>query len=290
MINKKFTHQIQNSLNQKVTYFTQVSGGSISECYRIECESGQTCFLKIAPDALIKAERKGLEEISSKHLISTPEVLGHGDDFLILEFVEETPSSASFWMRFAVELAEMHKCTSQHFGFEADNFIGLNPQRNLPQIPFRDSSTDWTDFYWTYRLIFQYQLLESNSLVDEEFKSMFMQLEKRIDSILSDSEEPPSLTHGDLWSGNFLCGPGSVPFLIDPAISYGHREADLAMTRLFGGFAPEFYKVYNETFPLPPNWEYRVGIYQLYHVMNHWNLFGDSYKNQAKSLILQYLD
>jgi fructosamine-3-kinase len=115
-----------------------------------------------------------------------------------------------------------------------------------------------------------------------------LRLEKTIDSILHDSLEPPCVLHGDLWAGNYLCDENGCAVLIDPAVYYGHREADLAMTKLFGGFPRTFYDSYQREYPLKPGWEYREGLYKLYHVLNHLNLFGRSYLHEAEGLLKQY--
>ena len=122
-----------------------------------------------------------------------------------------------------------------------------------------------------------------------ELRKAISKLEERIEEIIGDSEEKPSLLHGDLWSGNFMVNENGETVLIDPAVYYGHREADLGMTKLFGGFSNEFYKSYNETYPLKDGYEYRENIYKLYHVLNHLNLFGGGYYSQAISLIKFYI-
>jgi len=115
-----------------------------------------------------------------------------------------------------------------------------------------------------------------------------MRLEKKMESILNDSIEPPCLLHGDLWAGNFICDENGNAVLIDPAVYYGHREADLAMTKVFGGFSREFYESYQAEYPLRPGWEYRERLYRLYHILNHLNLFGRGYLHEAESLLNKY--
>ena len=132
-------------------------------------------------------------------------------------------------------------------------------------------------------------IYEKNGLADEDLRKSFSRLESKISDILKDSQEQPSLLHGDLWSGNYMVDEHGNACIIDPAVYYGHREADLAMTRLFGGYSEDFYKSYNESFPLKDGWEYRENIYKLYHVLNHLNLFGKGYYSQALSLIRSYL-
>jgi len=176
----------------------------------------------------------------------------------------------------------MHKYNSDRFGFFEDNFIGSTPQINTQE----DS---WLDFYWKHRLNYQHKLAQKNGLSDEKMDELFSKIEHKLPDILEGSEDKPSLVHGDLWNGNYLVGPDGSAFIIDPAVYYGHREADLGMTKLFGGFAPEFYEAYQAEFPLADGWEYREEIYKLYHVMNHLNLFGSSYYGQAVQILRSYL-
>ncbi len=132
------------------------------------------------------------------------------------------------------------------------------------------------------------QLAENNSYSDSRLRKAFSHIENNIENILTGSEEPPALLHGDLWSGNYMCSKNSEPVIIDPAVYYGHREADLAMTKLFGGFSHEFYDAYNKSYPLKDGYEYRENIYILYHVLNHLNLFGQGYYRQAIELMEYY--
>jgi fructosamine-3-kinase len=157
-------------------------------------------------------------------------------------------------------------------------------------LPSSSATVDnWLTFYFDKRLLTQFKLAEKNGYVDDQFSSLFKNLENKLPNILAGSEEPPSLIHGDLWQGNFLISPSGEPVLIDPAVYYGHREAELAMTKLFGGFPESFYNAYKLAYPLKPGYEYREGIYSLYHVLNHLNLFGSGYKSQAISLMKLYL-
>ncbi len=177
----------------------------------------------------------------------------------------------------------MHRTTSSNFGFYEDNYIGSNIQKNI-----NNDNSNWIDFYFNNRILFQYKLAEKNGYATEEFKSNIKKIESSISKILGGSEEHPSLLHGDLWSGNFMVDENGDACLIDPAVYYGHREADLAMTKLFGGFNSEFYISYNDEWKLKEGYQYRENIYKLYHVLNHLNLFGMGYYSQAINLMKSY--
>jgi len=231
-------------------------------------------------------EGTGLIELRKPGVIRIPNVILAESSFILMEFIESGTKTKNFFKNFGCKLAELHKFKGSSFGFYEDNFIGSNVQRN---IPGEDEKGNWVNFYYTKRLLAQYTLLEKNDYVTPELTDGILSLERKIYKILAGSEESPSLLHGDLWSGNFMVDKMGNPVLIDPAVYYGHREADLAMTKLFGGFKPEFYSAYNECYPLPEGYEYRENIYKLYHVLNHLNLFGKGYYNQAISLINDYI-
>ncbi|MCD8185191.1 MAG: fructosamine kinase family protein, partial [Rikenellaceae bacterium] len=229
----------------------------------------------------------GLRELATSGEIRTAEVLEVGEDYLLTGYIESRTPQGNFFDRFGRQLARMHRHTSAMFGFREDNFIGENPQPNVPQ---GTEGGNWPEFFWNKRLLFQYRMAEKKGWVSTDLRAAFLLLETRIYRLLGEeSREPPSLLHGDLWSGNFLCDCENRPVLIDPAVYYGHREAELAMTRLFGGFPPAFYKAYEEEFPLPPGWPERHNLYALYHVLNHLNLFGRAYLLQAEQLAESYV-
>jgi fructosamine-3-kinase len=247
------------------------------------------CLLKLndqgLDDMFIK-EGHGLEELKNAGVIRVPGVISSDSRFILLEFISSAPRQKNFFEDFGSKFALLHKHTSNEFGFYENNYIGSTPQINLPDD---NSRLNWASFYFNNRLLFQFRLLEKNGYADSAFKNTFGKIENKIDSILSDLDTYPSLIHGDLWSGNFMSDENGNPCLIDPAAYYGHREADLAMTKLFGGFPQSFYNSYNETFPLQEGWQYRENIYMLYHVMNHLNLFGGGYYSQTLSLMKSYL-
>lgn len=229
-----------------------------------------------------QCEANGLKELAKANCIKIAEVISEGDNFIKTKYIKPYRPHSDFFERFGRSFAQMHRYTNETFGFYEDNFIGVTPQLNIPS---EEEKNNWTKFYFNKRLLFQFRLAEKNGYVSSKMAAAFGKLENKIETILKGSEEPPTLLHGDLWSGNFLCDKNNDPVLIDPAVYYGHREADLAMTKLFGGFSPLFYEAYQKELPLPPGWEYRESIYLLYHVLNHLNIFGRSYLFEAERLL-----
>jgi fructosamine-3-kinase len=288
-LNSEIEQKITGHTGSEISSIKPVAGGSISDAFKLEMKSGENYFLKlnyIITNSMFLKEGTGLIELRKPGVIRIPNVILAESSFILMEYIESGAKTKNFFKNFGCKLAELHKFKGSSFGFYEDNFIGSNVQRN---IPGEDEKDDWVNFYYTKRLLAQYTLAEKNDYVTPELTDGILSLERKIYKILAGSEESPSLLHGDLWSGNFMVDKMGNPVLIDPAVYYGHREADLAMTKLFGGFKPEFYSAYNECYPLPEGYEYRENIYKLYHVLNHLNLFGKGYYNQAISLINGYI-
>lgn len=278
----KIINHIENLLNAEIVDKNSISGGCIAQTNVISVSNGKSYFLKQGfSNSMFFKEANGLYELQKANTIKTPEVIAVNEDYLLLENISTGTKSHSFFSSFGEAFAKLHKYTSDTFGFYEDNFIGSTPQINT-------ISNDWTDFYFTNRLLYQYKLAEKNGYVNSSFKNAFQNIEQNISSILNGSEEPPSLLHGDLWSGNYMVDIKGQAVIIDPAVYYGHREADLAMTKLFGGFTNKFYESYNNEYPLKDGYNYRENIYLLYHVLNHLNLFGTSYIMHALELINSY--
>ncbi|MBS3744861.1 MAG: fructosamine kinase family protein [Wenzhouxiangellaceae bacterium] len=262
--------------------FRAVSGGSIAGSWRLE-SAGRRAFVKTMPDAqaaMLDAERDGLERLAESGAIATPAVLGHGaaDDsaWLALEWLELRPLTASASATLGRQLAELHRCRAETFGLENDNFIGATPQPNTRMA-------DWTEFLFEHRLGFQLELLsESRSDIDADLKR---RLHEAWQARLAGYAPAASLLHGDLWGGNAAALPDGQPALFDPAVHYGDRECDLAMADLFGGFDAAFFDAYAEQWPLEPGWRLRRDFYQLYHLLNHANLFGGHYVSASRRLI-----
>ncbi len=278
---------LTNFLGDEVIDSTPVSGGCISKSELITTASGRSFFLKSGSvnEKQFEAEAVGLKELAKAGEFVVPRVILYGADFLLLERIEQGNAREGFQYDFGYSLGKMHRHYSQVFGFESDNFIGLTPQLNVPN---EEECKDWCKFYFNKRLAYQFYLAEENGYVDHFFRKCFGSIENKIETILKGSNERPSLLHGDLWGGNYLVGTQGECVLIDPAVYYGHREADIAMTKLFGGFSTDFYQGYNDEHPLLAGYDYRERIYLLYHVLNHLNLFGEMYKSQALELMLYY--
>lgn len=279
---------IESILNEKIISSTSVGGGCIADSRKIATESGKEFFLKSGnmSNRMFQCEANGLKELAKAQCIRIPQVVAVEDDFLLLEYIPQGIRSRHFFEDFGRNLAKLHRFQSDKFGFYEDNYIGATSQ---PNIPDKREEKDWVAFYFNKRLLYQYKLVEINGYVTPRMKNSFSRLESKINSILEGSEEPPCLLHGDLWGGNYLCDEAGEAVLIDPAVYYGHREADLAMTKLFGGFTQDFYDSYNQEYPLSENWQYRENIYKLYHVLNHLNLFGTGYLFEAEQILENYV-
>lgn len=289
ILEEKIKAKFEEKLGSKIKSLTSLSGGCISDAFKITTAVGSNYFLKYNPstsnDMFIK-EANGLKELAKSAAIRVPEVLGFDDDYILLEYISTGSKKKNFFEEFGRSFAEMHKFTSENFGFYEDNYIGSNPQKN---IPAKKEKSNWVEYYFNKRILYQFKLAEKLGNSTDELRRGILKLEIKIQEIIGNSNEKPALLHGDLWSGNYMVGENSSAVLIDPAVYYGNREADLGMTKLFGGFGSEFYKSYNETFLLEDGYEYRENIYKLYHVLNHLNLFGGGYYSQALSLIKFYI-
>jgi protein-ribulosamine 3-kinase len=260
-----------------------VTGGCISECYKVNTTKG-IFFLKLNRSAdhamLFETEVKGLQLLNNAVKGITPAVIGWEslNDYsqLILEWVEPGKPVAASWLRLAKELAMLHKHSNQSFGLDHANFIGSLPQNNSTQH-------SWIDFFILNRLEPQLKRAIDDKKLPAEMNRNFAKLFPRLDTFFP--AERPALLHGDLWSGNILHGNDAVFRFIDPAMYYGHREMDLAMTKLFGGFDQIFYEAYHDYFPLEPGIEDRFPVQQLYPLLVHVNLFGGSYAAAVSKII-----
>ncbi len=266
-------NKLSDILNDEILEIKSVSGGCISGTYLVSVSKGDKYFVKTGNFGSFIKEANGLKEISHSKTISTPHIYYVDKEFLILDFINEGVKCKDFFFKFGQQLANMHKHMSDKFGFYEDNYIGASHQIN-------DKTDSWCDFFFNNRLLFQYKLAEKNGYANKELQKGIIKIEKKI-SVLLSHNVAPSLLHGDLWNGNYLVRNDGNPMLIDPAVYYGDRETDIAMTLLFGGFPDDFYIAYNQTFPLDENYKSRINLYNLYHLLNHLNLFGNSYLYQC---------
>jgi len=259
-----------------------VSGGDISAAWRVG-----NLFLKTGPASssdMFSAEAEGLSELAAPGAIRIPQVVAcgvHSDTaFLATEWLELGRATRDTEARLGEQLALLHATTGDRFGWHRDNTIGLTPQHN-------DWSDDWIDFFRERRLGFQLQLAAENGF-SGSLQEQGARLLKRLPVFFENHEPRPALLHGDLWGGNWGSCDG-VPVIFDPAVYYGDPESDLAMTRLFGGFGPAFYDAYAAHTPPAAGSHDRCDLYQLYHVLNHLNLFGSAYLGRAQELINKLL-
>lgn len=279
--------------NVKITDRKQVAGGDINEAYRLTLSDGMHIFMKSNQGksvSFFQREAEGLAAIAETGAISTPQVFGcgtgeNGGAFLLLEFVESRRPGKDYQEILAQQLARMHQSRTENFvtggiyGFVQDNYIGANPQVNTP-------CKSWTEFFRDCRL--KPQFLQASDYFGKEEWKKITELLERTGEILTEPEYP-SLVHGDLWAGNVMTGSDGLAWLTDPAACVGHREADLAMTELFGGFSGKFYEAYREAAPLQPGYEKRRDFYNLYHLLNHLNLFGRSYLPSVRRIVEEYV-
>ena len=280
---------VEEELKTKIKGFSSLSGGCISNAYKVTDSEGSAYFLKCnsssSNDMFIK-EANGLNELMKADAVRIPEVLSVRKEFILTEFITPGNKKKNFFEEFGRNFAQLHKFTGESFGFYENNYIGSNHQINIPED---NEKTSWVDFYFNKRIFYQIQLAEKLGNSTPELRKLVSRLEEKFEEIVGNIEEKPSLLHGDLWGGNYMTDESGSAVLIDPAVYYGNREADLGMTKLFGGFDLNFYESYNETFPLKDGFDYRENIYKLYHVLNHLNLFGGGYYSQAISLIKFYI-
>jgi fructosamine-3-kinase len=289
ILNSSIKKRIEDFLNSKIVDYQSVGGGCISNASKIKSQKGDIYFLKTnsstSNDMFIK-EAHGILELQKANAINVPSVLLFDKEFVLIDYIASGKKRKDFSEDFGRKFATLHKFNGDEYGFYEDNYIGSNPQLN---IAGDDEKNNWTNFYFNKRILYQLQLAEEFGNATNEMQKGISALENKIDEIVTDNNEKPSLLHGDLWGGNYMIDGDGYSCLIDPAVYYGNREADLAMTKLFGGFDSRFYSSYNEVYPLPDNYDYRENIYKLYHVLNHLNLFGGGYYSQAMSLIRYYL-
>ena len=273
----------------KVETSFATSGGSINQTQLLNLTNGQRIFLKQNPSPptdFFLSETRGLKLLSQvKNGPRIPKPLAvqsvSRPTFILLEYIESSSEDENFAEKLALSLAELHRMSQEHYGLDHDNYIGSTPQKNALE-------KDGIVFFRDQRIDFQRQLARRSGLlpvtIDKEIDSLCDELGK----FLNISGEKPALLHGDLWSGNYFPDSEGKPCVFDPAVYYGLREADLAMTELFGRLPQKFYDVYQEVFPMNPGYEERKDLFNLYHLLNHLNIFGSSYLSSVQQIVKRY--
>jgi len=277
---------IQNELNSIIIDVNTVSGGDINNVYRLRCDD-RSYLLKVNdrynyPNMFAK-EQQGLDAIRETKTIAVPEIVLQGefdnDSYLILEWINVGYANTFASSMLGIQLSQLHKSTNARFGFHTDNYMG-----SLIQI--NNWYATWCDFFIEQRLQPMLKMAVDKKELTRNDIHQFDQLYKKLPGLFT--EEPPSLLHGDLWGGNYLIDIDGKPYLIDPAVSYGNREFDIAMTTLFGGFDRAFYEAYNGEYPLSPGWQQRLKLWTLYPLLVHVNLFGGMYAKQVRDNLSIY--
>lgn len=270
-----------------IRHAMSMNGGSINECFLLDTSSGKFFLKRNELDAfpgLFEKEKAGLALLRQIPEFKIPEIILSGNfdafQYLIFEFIDRGTEDTSFWEKFGRALAQLHKITGQSYGLEYDNYIGSLKQSNAKH-------TSWFGFFKQERLEPQLLLALERKRISRDTYELFQAFYTKIEHFFP--VEVPALLHGDLWSGNFMCSAHGEPVIFDPAVYYGHREMDIAMTRLFGGFNSKFYSAYNEVWPLQDGWKERSDVCNLYPLLVHLNLFGGTYLKSIKTTLEIYL-
>jgi protein-ribulosamine 3-kinase len=278
---------------EQITETSIIGGNASNQIYLLTNQQQHKIVAKISTainDDVYATEAYGLNLLTQTKTLRIPEVLHVSDNCLLIEHIASKQQTSDYWRNFASKLADLHRnnhhqdkirqsnMSSQKpiFGLEHDNYCGESPQMN-----------GWYDdghaFFTEQRLLHQAQMALDNGFLESQWVIYIESICERLPELIPN--QPPSLLHGDLWSGNLLVDEHGQPALIDPAVYYGWRESDIAMTLMFGGLPHEFYLAYDEAWPMETNWRDRVPLYNLYHLLNHLNIFGTSYLEQVKNTI-----
>ncbi len=288
-IERKFLDMLQNMTGRgsEIKSVKNVSGGSINTACKVTVASGRSFFLKYNLNdrypGMFVAESKGLKTLRETGTVRIPKVLWDGVadqySFLVLEMIDPGRQRVDFFETLGQQLAALHLVTDDQFGLDHDNYIGSLHQPN-------EKKESFDVFFRDMRLMPLARMAYDAGSLPQNALRQLDQLCDRISEFIP--SEKPALLHGDLWSGNRITGPEGDPWLIDPAVNFGHRETDIAMTRLFGGFDGSFYEAYHGSFPLQPGWEERLDLHNLYPLLVHLNLFGSGYLPQIEQILRRY--
>ncbi|MEM8733623.1 MAG: fructosamine kinase family protein [Planctomycetota bacterium] len=273
---------------------------SVAECFELE-DVGKYFVKSMSKShsdaaAILDAEVDGLLALEQAEALRVPKVLARHriesestascEELLVLEYLEQGRPAAGFFESFGRRLADLHRSSETvEFGWRQDNFIGRSPQYN--QRPER-AYDDWPRFFAEMRIQPQLNMLQRSGSVTPEITRLSERLMVKLPELLATNHAAPSLLHGDLWNGNFLSDADGRVAIFDPAVYHGHRECEFALPFLFGGFPSQFYESYQESFPMENGWRERVELYQLYHLLNHANLFGDSYLGDCLRILRKF--
>ncbi len=280
---------VAQAMGVKVLASRTLAGGDINDAFEVDLADGRTVFVKTnasAPRSMFQAEARGLGWLAEAQALRIPQVLAVGGGtgapaFLVLEHIRSTGRRRDFDETLGRGLAALHRFGAPVFGLDHDNFIGRLPQRNVPR-------PTWAEFYRHNRLQPQLQQAVERGLASPAMRRGLERVMETLEVLVGPTETPARL-HGDLWGGNLMADDWGAPCLIDPAVYGGHREMDLAMMRLFGGFGPRVFSAYDEVFPLSHGHEERLPLYQLYPLMVHVNLFGRSYVPSVEEALAQVI-
>lgn len=279
--------QLRIILPSNLKKFEFCSGGCINQGGKLSTDR-EDFFIKWNDHKkyphMFEAEAKGLSTLREPQCIDVPQVIATGQagdfQYIVMQFIEDNGKATDFWTKLGEQLASLHRNYSPAFGLDHDNFIGSLQQINTPR-------ENWIDFFIHNRLEVQLKLATDQGHVGREVTNNFQLLYKKFPEILP--VERPALLHGDLWSGNLITNAQGAPCLIDPAVYYGNREAEIAFTMLFGGFAPAFYQSYEDNYPFFPGFSARSNVYNLYPLLVHFNLFGGGYLSQVVSILRHFV-
>jgi fructosamine-3-kinase len=290
MLGAELSRAVGLAVGASVEAARPLSGGDINDAFEVTLSGGMRVFVKTnarAPATMFPAEAHGLEWLREAGALRIPRVLAVSNgregepSFLVLELLTPSRKARDFEERLGQGLAALHRFGAGSFGLSADNFIGSLPQRN------RAHGT-WAEFYWHERLAPQLALAVRAGRATARLRSGLPRLAERLAELVG-PDEPPARLHGDLWGGNLHVDDQGAPCLIDPAAYGGHREVDLAMMRLFGGFGERVFSAYAEAYPLAPGHAERVPLYQLYPLLVHVNLFGGGYVQSVEQSLARYV-